>query len=178
MIADPRKFAIASTLARRLRRGDRAARDRRGNDAFGVPDAQAFVEVASSHQGRGIGATLSRDRLQLTPSSRLDGLVKRGEIAQFSVVMARRLFTVVIQTEIIVLAGDETHAEIVAKHIVEDEWPARDLRESSFKFQAQPMSHLPVGWDENEFPEDNTLEEPERTIRELIERGAAPRMCS
>jgi hypothetical protein len=113
------------------------------------------------------------------PSSRSDGLVKRGEIAQFSVVMARRLFTVVIQTEIIVLAGDETHAEIVAKQIVENEWPARDdLRASSFKFQAQPMSHLPVGWDENEFPEDNTLKEPERTIRELIELGAAPRMCS
>jgi hypothetical protein len=88
------------------------------------------------------------------------------------------LGTVVIQTEIIVLAGDETHAEIVAKHIVEDEWPARDLRKSFFRFQAQPMSHLPVGCDENEFPEDNTLEEPERTIRELIEGGAAPRMCS
>jgi hypothetical protein len=91
--------------------------------------------------------------------------------------MARRLFTVVIQTEIVVLANDETHAEIVAKQIVEQEWPARDLRASSFKFQAQPMSHLPVGWDENGFPEDNTLEEPERTIKELIELGAAPGMC-
>jgi hypothetical protein len=86
---------------------------------------------------------------------------------------------VAIRTEIIVLADDETHAEIVAKQIVEHEWPARDdLRISSFQFQAQPMSHLPVGWDENEFPEDNTLEEPERTIRELIELGAAPRMRS
>jgi hypothetical protein len=105
-------------------------------------------------------------------------LSSAGKSLSLSVAMGRRLFTVVIQTEIIVLAGDETHAEIVAKQIVEDEWPARNLRESSFKFQAQPMSHLPVGWDENEFPEDNTLEEPERTIRELIERGAAPRMCS
>ena len=90
--------------------------------------------------------------------------------------MDRKLFTVMIQTEIVVLAGDETLAEILAKHVVENEWSCRNLRESSFKFQAQPMSHLPLGWDLNQFPEDNTLEEPERTIRELIERGDAPRM--
>jgi hypothetical protein len=89
-------------------------------------------------------------------------------------VMARKLFTVNIKTEILVLAEDEMHAETVAKHIVVDEWPCRTLQESHFAFQVQPMSHVPAGYDIDDYPEDNTLEEPERTVRELIELGAAP----
>jgi hypothetical protein len=88
--------------------------------------------------------------------------------------MERKLFTVSIQTEILVLAKDGKLANKMARHIVEDEWPCRRLDGSLFNVQAQPMDHLPAGWDENEFPEDDTLEEPERTIRELIELGAAP----
>jgi hypothetical protein len=162
-----------------MRQHDRRDQDVRTEDehVLGLADIEVH-DAADEQVAEGQVEETPEDVDRRPPARGRMALSSAGKSLSFSVVMTRRLFTVVIQTEIIVLADDEAHAEIVAKQVVENEWLARDLRASSFKFQAQPMSHVPVGWDENGFPEDNTLEEPERTIRELIELGAAPRMCS
>lgn len=94
--------------------------------------------------------------------------------------MIRKLFTVKVQTEMLVLAKDERHAERTAQHVAQDEWPVRDLTKVHFSCEARPVRQLPAGYDLDEYPEENTaqepelLNEPEHTVREWIESGAAP----
>jgi hypothetical protein len=147
-----RDHASASTSAFTSNKFDVVAKRRSQPDERGERGVRALLREQSAHDLR--VSVDGRRKAGLADA----GLLARGVECPHYLVdgvhLCACLGTVVIQTEIIVLAGDETHAEIVAKHIVEDEWPARDLRKSSFRFQAQPMSHLPVGWDENEFPEE------------------------
>ncbi len=81
----------------------------------------------------------------------------------------KRLFTVTIETDLVVLARDADEAEGIAmdalNHVARDEWSACP----------SPMTYLPGDWDTDCIPfGDGVPEEPDRTIGKWIEFGAAP----
>jgi hypothetical protein len=81
--------------------------------------------------------------------------------------MEKKLFVVTIETEVVVLAEDESQAEEEAQRHVRgeiDEWD----------FRAAPMSFMPAGWDEDCFPFQQN-DQPDRTVGEWIDLGAAPK---
>lgn len=82
--------------------------------------------------------------------------------------MTKRLFTVTIETEILVVAESEAEAAKIAESDVEVEWHDSD-------YIARPMDHMPTGWDDKCIPFGDRLEEdPDRTVGKWMEAGAAP----
>jgi hypothetical protein len=82
----------------------------------------------------------------------------------------KRLFTVSIEAEVVVLAESQEQAEEIAQKaagtIDGDQWEASP---------ASPMTCMPGGWDGECIPfGDGDPQEPDRTIAQWIERGAAP----
>lgn len=83
---------------------------------------------------------------------------------------SKRLFTVAIETEIVVLAESSSEAELLARESM------RDLDSDQWSRMASPMTHLPAGWEGEAIPYGpGESEDPDRTIDEWIERGAAPK---
>jgi hypothetical protein len=81
----------------------------------------------------------------------------------------KRLFTVTVETDLVVLACDEQEAEDIAMealdHVADDEW----------NVCPSPMTYLPAGWDESCIPfGEGAEEDPDRTVGKWIELGAAP----
>ena len=84
----------------------------------------------------------------------------------------KRLFTVWFETGVVVLAENEEQAEKLAKdgllsHVVDaDAWEPSP---------AVPMNCFPAGWESDSIPfGERDPEDPDRTIAQWIERGAAP----
>jgi len=82
----------------------------------------------------------------------------------------QKLFTVTIETEVVVLAEDPSEAEQLAResmrHLDEDQWSTT----------ASEMTHLPGGWQGDAIPfGPGVSEDPDRTIDEWVKRGAAPK---
>lgn len=82
----------------------------------------------------------------------------------------KKLFTVTIETEIVVLAETAKEAE---------EYAADELRELDsyqYDFHAMEMAHLPGDWDVKSIPYGDVDEEhPDRTIQEWIDAGSGER---
>lgn len=81
----------------------------------------------------------------------------------------KRLFTVTIEADIVVLARDEDEATDIAietlSHLDDEEWNVSPSR----------MTYLPGDWDADCIPfGDGVPEDPDRTVGEWIELGAAP----
>ncbi len=79
----------------------------------------------------------------------------------------KRLYTVQIVTEVIVIAESCVHAEREAAKI--------DLGDLHLSFRGASMSAFPAQWNGDDIPygqEDPN--DPDRTVDEWIERGAAP----
>lgn len=78
----------------------------------------------------------------------------------------KKLYTVTVETELVVLADSPEDAEYNAEH-----W----AREGDFDVFAKEMTYLPNGWEPEALPygkfDDDT---PEKTIEQLIEEGCAP----
>ena len=82
----------------------------------------------------------------------------------------KRLFTVPIETEIVVLADSEEQAqEIAQRYVRKIDWDQWDVT------HATAMRHLPGGWDGSCIPYgDGDPGDPDRTVAQWIECGAAP----
>lgn len=80
-----------------------------------------------------------------------------------------KLFTVTVETEVVVLAESQEEAEDLAKT------DFRDLDVSDFSFVGSNMRYLPGDWETYSIPfglkEDS---HPDRTVQEWIDLGAAP----
>lgn len=74
-----------------------------------------------------------------------------------------RLYTVTLETEVIVLASDADDAQEIARRHRGDE--------DSWDAHASPMKRLPPEWDLDACP---YADEPTGTVGELIEQGHAP----
>lgn len=82
-----------------------------------------------------------------------------------------KLYSVKVETEVIVLANDKAGAEGAAREAIHD-MGAYDL-----DYDISPLRYLPFGWQGGELPwVDPDLEAPERTVDEWIEAGAAPEL--
>ena len=81
----------------------------------------------------------------------------------------KKLYTVTIETEIVVLAEGEVEAEEVARRVL------RDIDDDAWCSHAQPMRYWPGEWDEDALPYEANSEE-DVTIGELIASGAAPEL--
>jgi hypothetical protein len=82
---------------------------------------------------------------------------------------SKRLFTVSFETEVVVLADSQEQAEKIAQRSV------RSIDADQWDASASPMSCMPGGWDGGCIPFGaGDPQEPDRTIAEWIERGAAP----
>lgn len=75
----------------------------------------------------------------------------------------KKLYTVTVESEIVVLADSPEDAEYNAE---------RWAREDSFDSFAKEMTHLPNDWDLESIPYNNYNED--KTIKMLIEEGCAP----
>ncbi len=83
--------------------------------------------------------------------------------------MTLKLYTVAIETEIVVLANSPGEAEEQAANA------QSDLSESDYGIHARNMSHLPAEWEMDSIPfGEKDDDDPDRTLGEWIERGAAP----
>lgn len=84
--------------------------------------------------------------------------------------MTKKLFTVTIQAEIVVVADDAVQAGMEAAKVV------RDLTfDGTFGYHAEPMRHFPAEFDGNCMPfGEGDPADPDRTIDAWIEKGAAP----
>jgi len=81
----------------------------------------------------------------------------------------KRLFTVTIENEIVVLAENKEEAEEIAQDSL------GDLDSHSWDAHATPMATLPAGWEADAIPYGpGVKDEPDRTVGTWIERGAAP----
>lgn len=84
-----------------------------------------------------------------------------------------KLYTVTLETEVVVVAEDEEGAERAAADAL-SEMGSYDLC-----FSAQPLRFLPIGWDGKELPfPDPDLEIPEMDINGWIDAGAAPELTA
>jgi hypothetical protein len=80
-----------------------------------------------------------------------------------------KLFTVTLETELVVLANTPEEAEESAL----DE--LRSLDRYNYSAQASDMRHLPADWEMGAIPHGTRdSNDPDRTIEEWIEKGAAP----
>ena len=80
----------------------------------------------------------------------------------------KKLWTVTMQTEVVVVAENEFEAEESAQAALRE----GDLDHSSV---VQGMSYIPSGWNKNSIPwGDRSEEDPDRTLGQWIELGAAP----
>lgn len=76
-----------------------------------------------------------------------------------------KLFTVTIETEVVVIAEDKEEAEHEAARVALNE---------DFECRATPMSHYPAGWHEDSIPfGDGDPEDPDRRVVQWITLGAA-----
>lgn len=82
---------------------------------------------------------------------------------------SKRLFTVTIETEIVVLAEDADEAEEIAIDAIDG------LDSDAWDSHAMPMATLPAGWEGDAIPYGPGVEDdPDRTVGQWIEQGAAP----
>jgi len=82
----------------------------------------------------------------------------------------RKLYTVTIETEIVVLAIDENAAEEAA------EGAMHELSSYDYSIMASPMRYLPGDWDLDALPyEDDNGDGAELSIGDLVKLGAAPK---
>jgi hypothetical protein len=80
--------------------------------------------------------------------------------------MAKQLFTVTVEHEIIVVADSADKAEDLAREADIDEEP---------DFHATPLRYLPAEWEGDSIPYgDRDETEPDRTVKQWIDAGAAP----
>jgi hypothetical protein len=77
--------------------------------------------------------------------------------------MDKRLYTVMVYTEEVVVASSREEAERIASQA--------DL--SIWEYNASPLRCLPPGWNGGEIPWAH-IDEPQATVDEWIARGAAP----
>jgi hypothetical protein len=85
-------------------------------------------------------------------------------------ISSKRLFTVAIETEVVVLAESSSEAELLARESM------RDLDGDQWTMMASPMAYLPAGWEGDAIPYGpGDSEDPDRTVDKWIERGAAPK---
>lgn len=77
----------------------------------------------------------------------------------------KQLFTVVIETEVIVLAESEDKARRIAQNAMRV-----DIDASTFDYTAGPMNGVPGGWDSSCLPYGSA----NRSLGDLIADGAAP----
>jgi hypothetical protein len=83
-----------------------------------------------------------------------------------------KLFTVTVETEIVVLANSSTEAEELARDTI---GPGGDISSNEFDTHAQPMSYLPGSWETDAIPYgEHDSSDPDRTIQSWIDHGAAP----
>jgi len=81
----------------------------------------------------------------------------------------KKLFTVTIETEIVVVASDNDEAEKVAK----EAFRSRDIGSEEYDFRPREMKFLPSGWDLNAIPfGEREASDPDRTIQGWIDAGA------
>jgi hypothetical protein len=81
----------------------------------------------------------------------------------------KKLFTVRVWNEIVVVAEDEDDAQSVAISSL------RDVGTDGYSAHASPMRYLPARWEPNAIPYgDGDKAECDCTIRQWIELGAAP----
>ena len=80
-----------------------------------------------------------------------------------------QLFTVTVETEIVVLAESAEEAESEACDVV------KELEAYNFSAVAQPLTRMPPGWSPKSLPwghQDGSA--PDRTIKDWVDLGAAP----
>jgi len=78
-----------------------------------------------------------------------------------------KLFTVTLETTLIVVADDEREAEELALEA--------DISISEMGAMANDMRHYPGDWDENSIPYgEQDPQNPDKTVQEWIDEGAAP----
>jgi hypothetical protein len=83
--------------------------------------------------------------------------------------MPKQLFTVTLETEIVVLAENLSSAEGAAKEA------QRDIDPGAYTIHAVAMRHLPGDWDLQAIPfGDEDKDDPDRTTEQWIAQGAAP----
>ena len=81
----------------------------------------------------------------------------------------KKLFTVRVWNEVVVVAEDEHDAQSIAISSL------RDVDASSFGAHASPMQRLPEDWEPSVLPFGNDYKtERDRTIQNWIDIGAAP----
>jgi hypothetical protein len=81
---------------------------------------------------------------------------------------ALQLYTVTVETEVVVLASSESEAEYEARYAVRHDVDDLDA-------YAKPMRYMPGEWDRDAIPfGERDPADPNRTIGEWIDAGAAP----
>ena len=81
---------------------------------------------------------------------------------------ALRLYTVTVETEVVVLASSESEAEYEARYAVRHDVDDLDAF-------AKPMRYMPGEWDRDAIPfGERDPAAPDRTIGQWIDAGAAP----
>ncbi len=83
--------------------------------------------------------------------------------------MSKKLFTVEVSVEIVVVAEDADDARLSALESL------RDVDSDQYQAHAAPMRHYPSTWDTKSIPYgDGDKEDMDRTVEKWIELGAAP----
>lgn len=81
----------------------------------------------------------------------------------------KRLFTVTLEMEIVVVAESERDAEEGARDAI------KELDSYEFLTRAQPMRRLPSAWTLKALPwGDRDEDNPDRTVGQWVDLGAAP----
>lgn len=84
----------------------------------------------------------------------------------------KKLFTVKLSVEIVVVAEDESAARSVA---ISSLSPLRDVNADEYDVHASPMQHLPEDWEPSAIPFGNDHKaERDLTIQNWIDLGSAP----
>ena len=82
----------------------------------------------------------------------------------------KRLYTVTIETQIVVIASDSKDAEKAAKGAIGF---GSDIDSDQYDINAREMRRLPSGWDLNAIPfGDGDKSDPNRTIQGWLDVGA------
>lgn len=76
----------------------------------------------------------------------------------------KQLFTVVVETEVIVLAESADESRRIAQDAI------RDISAYDFDYTAGPMNGIPGGWDSSCLPYGSA----DKSLGDLIDDGAAP----
>lgn len=85
----------------------------------------------------------------------------------------KKLYTVMVEAEVVVLAENEEDAQDAAQEAIDD------MGSYDLDYSVQPMLYLPCGWTGGEIPwgaQDDDSDEPERTVDAWIALGSAPEL--